>query len=217
MHNQGMMHRDVKVENILLDVRGNTVKLCDWGFAQSLPSSFTKTIGYYGTADYAPPELIEIPPKSDKSTDCWGLGLLIAEIAFDYIPSKTKADGTQDLEPDIENIKSRNLAFSKLDDALKTQQLLKLIKTPSVLDEKLIELVIHLTRFDGSQRLSIHATLSRLESMLEHIPFEQKGLRANTHADSPTHIRSVSLPSSLTVTKINSSQSNDKKHSRDAD
>ncbi|MRI33421.1 hypothetical protein EOPP23_10535 [Endozoicomonas sp. OPT23] len=212
LHNYNIVHRDVKVENILLDMRDNTPKLCDWGFVTKT-SAFTPTYDYYGSAPYSPPEIFKYPPTSDSNTDCWGAGLLLAEIAFDYIPTKTTAALQRDLEPSPENMQSRILHFAQMDDKTKKVYLKRLIKNPSPLDDQMIDLIIALTRNKGRDRLSMREAVERLESMLKQIPIENRELRASTPGPaSEEHIRVSSLPSSLSVSEAQRKESNPKRH-----
>jgi serine/threonine-protein kinase len=67
-HEQGVVHRDIKPPNILLD-EGGQPKLADFGIARALDATqATRTGTYMGTARYSSPEQLqgkEITPKSD--------------------------------------------------------------------------------------------------------------------------------------------------------
>jgi eukaryotic-like serine/threonine-protein kinase len=67
-HDRGVIHRDIKPHNILLDENGRP-KLSDFGVARALDASqATRTGAYLGTALYSPPEQLRgegVTPKSD--------------------------------------------------------------------------------------------------------------------------------------------------------
>ncbi|KAJ1520564.1 hypothetical protein ONE63_003676 [Megalurothrips usitatus] len=84
----GVIHRDVKPSNILLDKRGN-VKLCDFGISGRLVDSKAQTRSA-GCAAYMAPERIDPPdpthPDYDIRADVWSLGITLVELATGVFP-----------------------------------------------------------------------------------------------------------------------------------
>ncbi|XP_030244370.1 dual specificity mitogen-activated protein kinase kinase hemipterous isoform X2 [Drosophila navojoa] len=76
----GVIHRDVKPSNILIDERGN-IKLCDFGISGRLVDSKANTRSA-GCAAYMAPERIDPKkPKYDIRADVWSLGISLVELA----------------------------------------------------------------------------------------------------------------------------------------
>ncbi|EHY58243.1 cAMP-dependent protein kinase catalytic subunit [Exophiala dermatitidis] len=81
LHNQNIIYRDLKPENLLLDRHGH-IKITDFGFAKEVPD-ITWTL--CGTPDYLAPEVVA-SKGYNKSVDWWSLGILIFEMLCGFTP-----------------------------------------------------------------------------------------------------------------------------------
>ncbi|XP_048841887.1 cGMP-dependent protein kinase 1 isoform X1 [Brienomyrus brachyistius] len=77
LHKRGILYRDLKPENLMLDSRG-FVKLVDFGFAKELTRG-EKTYSFCGTPEYMAPEIIQ-NQGHDFAADFWSLGILVYEL-----------------------------------------------------------------------------------------------------------------------------------------
>jgi serine/threonine protein kinase/WD40 repeat protein len=111
-HNQGILHRDVKPSNLLLDSRG-TVWVADFGLAKmDDQQNLTNSGDVLGTFRYMPPEAFD--GKADARGDIYSLGLTLYEMlalrpAFDELDRNRLVKQVTTAEP--AQLKSRNPAI----------------------------------------------------------------------------------------------------------
>ena len=84
LRDRHLVHRDLKPQNILLNLRGQ-VKVSDFGCVAELQDSFGKCGTFVGTVPYMSPERIHGEEYSYAS-DVWSFGLTIVECALGHFP-----------------------------------------------------------------------------------------------------------------------------------
>ena len=79
-HDAGLVHRDVKPENVLISERGQ-IKVADFGLAKAISAqTSTATQGMLiGTVSYLPPELV-VSGKADARSDVYSAGVVLFEL-----------------------------------------------------------------------------------------------------------------------------------------
>ncbi|MBX7139430.1 MAG: serine/threonine protein kinase [Oligoflexia bacterium] len=80
LHSHDIVHRDIKLENVLIDANG-TIKLTDLGLLKRINEDrvLTRTGVLLGTAQYMPPEYVQAGVY-DKRSDIYACGLLLYEL-----------------------------------------------------------------------------------------------------------------------------------------
>ncbi|XP_049990805.1 sperm motility kinase X-like [Alexandromys fortis] len=87
-HNNDIAHRDIKLDNILLDGKGN-IKLCDFGLAIRV-SSGQKCKGFCGTIEYCAPELFDDTEYDAKAVDIWSMAVVLYAMVTASFPFKAR-------------------------------------------------------------------------------------------------------------------------------
>ena len=103
LHSKGIIHRDIKSENIMLTDTGHII-LIDFGSAKKLfndshnnNNNNVTTSSFIGTAECMPPEVVERKSYSFEF-DWWSFGVLMYEMIYGYVPFRdVYQDGVLDL------------------------------------------------------------------------------------------------------------------------
>ncbi|CAI2382443.1 unnamed protein product [Moneuplotes crassus] len=90
-HSKSITHRDIKLENILLDESKTEVKLIDFGFSTCIPNEKKIKI-FCGTPSYMAPEIVSKREFCGPPADIWALGVLLYALLCGKFPFKGKTD-----------------------------------------------------------------------------------------------------------------------------
>ncbi|KAK5133643.1 hypothetical protein LTR08_007497 [Meristemomyces frigidus] len=85
VHAKGCVHRDLKLENILLD-KHDDVKLCDFGFTREYAGSTSYLQTWCGTVCYSAPEMLRGEKYAGEKVDVWSLGVILYALLCGELP-----------------------------------------------------------------------------------------------------------------------------------
>jgi len=89
-HKRDISHRDIKLENIILD-HSNNVKLIDFGFATCFPQH-KKIKMFCGTPTYMAPEIVAKKEFKGPPADIWAAGVLLYTLLVGKFPFRSRND-----------------------------------------------------------------------------------------------------------------------------
>ena len=92
LHSNGILHRDLSSNNVLLIGPGNRAKVTDFGMSKLADSNLRMTPMTMcpGTLAYMPPEALDDPPVYTNKLDCFSFGVLDIQILTRQFPEPTQ-------------------------------------------------------------------------------------------------------------------------------
>ena len=92
-HSQGVVHRDVKPANVMIDPAHDTVKVTDFGIARVADASRTRTGLVLGTPSFMSPEQMA-GGRIDGRTDIYSLGVMLFQLLTGALPHHSESMAT---------------------------------------------------------------------------------------------------------------------------
>jgi len=88
IHSKCVCHRDIKLDNILLDGKG-TVKIGDFGISKQTEDRHQRMTEHCGTPAYIAPEILKGKPYS-FNVDLWSAGVVLFAMLYGTVPFKSE-------------------------------------------------------------------------------------------------------------------------------
>lgn len=163
-HSKGIIHRDIKPHNIIINKEKKTLKLIDWGLAEFyLPETAYNV--KVASRFYKGPELLVNYIYYDYSLDMWSFGCILAEYFTKKSPFFFGKDNfdqlfviTDILGKDDFNAYTKKYQISLCKETIITKNS-KRKKFSNELDESLVDLLNNLLVYDHTERLTARECL----------------------------------------------------------
>ncbi len=167
-HSQGIMHRDIKPQNVMIDHTRRSLRVIDWGLAEFYHPGVEYNVRVASRC-YKGPELLVDDKLYDYSLDIWSLGCTFAEMIFHVFPlfrGKDNYDqlvriakvlGTRDLLRYISKYKlklDRNYdgIMGKYNRVMWEEFITK--ENKHLVSLEALDLLSHMLRYDKAERIS---------------------------------------------------------------
>ena len=166
LHSIGICHRDIKPQNILIDLKDYSLKLCDFGCAKQLVKT-EENIAYICSRYYRPPELVLGATFYTCQVDVWSIGCMIAELVLNRatFPGNSAKEQMYEIikilgTPTKEQINEMNpkIHISKLPNI--AHKLWKDVFKDKTDDQLFIDLVDKLLVYEPNKRLTPYQALN---------------------------------------------------------
>ena len=89
IHNKNIVHRDIKLDNILIDLNNN-IKLCDFGVGKNITDNNELLYEQCGTPAYIAPEVLAGEGYCGFPVDIWSSGVVLYSLLMGNIPFKSQ-------------------------------------------------------------------------------------------------------------------------------
>ena len=109
-HGQGVVHRDVKPANVMIDPDTDTVKVTDFGIARITDACRTRTGLVLGTPSFMSPEQMA-GRRIDGRTDLYSLGVMLFQLLTGALPHRSESMAelmsriVNDTAPDVRTLR----------------------------------------------------------------------------------------------------------------
>jgi len=159
MHSLGVAHRDLKLENALLDFTERHVKIIDFGLAHAYQPCAdgrgydveTPLRHYCGSKSYCPPEMLASVPYKGFQADLYSLGVCLFALVTGFFPLEEACPRDWRFE---------KVARTQLAGRSSTRRIFELYRRVCPLSTACVELLDGMIALDPRKRISLQQVLS---------------------------------------------------------